>query len=103
MKRLSPGLGGSGARGVGLGAGLILTAGRVGMQMTRLGPGGLTAAAHGGKDHLKCSGLGGISIAISGSGGTGKMHRGSQWMIPLTGGHGMTSPGLGGSGMRSPG
>ena len=103
MRRLSAGLDGSGAIGVGHGAGLILTAGRVGMQMTRLGPGGLRAATHGGKDHLKCPGLGGILIQGSGSGGTGKMHRGSQWMIPLTGGHGMTSPGHGGGGMRSPG
>lgn len=76
------------------------------MQMIRLGPGGLRAIACGkkeyGKKYLMCPGLGRILIT-SGSGGTGKMHRGSQGMISLTGGNGMMSPGHGGGGMRSPG
>ncbi len=47
MKRLSPGLGGSGARGVGHGAGLILTGGSSGTESLSSGPGGILTVSLG--------------------------------------------------------
>lgn len=38
-----------------------------------------------------------------GSGGTGTMHHGGQWMIPWPGGSGMMNPGHGGPGIGGPG
>ena len=47
MKTPSRGLGGSGVRGVGRGAGLMLTHGKGGTQMAPLGPDGLKSVDHG--------------------------------------------------------
>ena len=47
MKRLSPGLDGSGARSVGHGAGLILTGGSPGTEILCNGPGGILTVSLG--------------------------------------------------------